>query len=166
MRYRQSLVWLLGLVIVVAYSVPVLAGPGVFFRGELVDLELAERPTDGARGVASATVQNGQTVVRLHVMDLAAAGIGHTFGAHVHVGPCEPGNGAAAGPHYNAGGGVSASTEVWLDFTVTGGSTGQAVAIAPFEIAPGAARSIVIHAEPTAADGSAGARIACLPLEF
>jgi Cu-Zn family superoxide dismutase len=56
---------------------------------------------------------------------------------------------------------------VWLDFTVTNGRTGHAVAIADFEIPAAAAQSIVIHALPTNPDtGAAGARMACLPLEF
>jgi Cu/Zn superoxide dismutase len=167
MRYRQRLVWLLAISMVVLYAIPVLAGPGSFFRGQLTDLEPGmDRVTDGAWAVASATVQNGRTIVRLNTKDLDGAWEGDTFGAHVHVGPCAAGNGGLAGPHYNAGGGVSPETEVWLDFTVNGGRTGHAVAVVPFEITPGAARSIVIHALPTAPDGTAGARLACLPLEF
>ena len=165
MRYRHNLVWLLGLAMLVLYAVPVLAGPGPFFQGSLTDVAETEHPTDGAWAVASATVQNGQTIVRMNVKDVDA--VGATFGAHVHVGPCVEGDGLAALGHYHTGAaGPVAENEVWLDFSVTSGGTGHAVAIAPFEIAPGAAQSIVIHALPTAPDGSAGARMACLPLEF
>jgi len=169
MRYRQGLVWLLGMVMVVLYASPVLAGPGSFFQGDLTDVEpTTDRVTDGAWAVASATVQNGQTVVRLNVKELDGEWAGETFGAHVHVGPCVAGNGGAALGHYHTGlPGPLADNEVWLDFTVTNGRSGHAVAIADFEIPAGAARSIVIHALPTNSDtGAAGARMACLPLEF
>ena len=168
MRTRQGLVWLLGMTMVALYAAPVSAGVGSYFRGDLTDLELGvERATDGAWAVASATVQNGRTIVRLNVKDLADPSVGDTFGAHVHVGPCVVDAGGVAGPHFNAGGGISARTEVWLDFTVTGGGTGHATAVVPFEIDSGMAQSVVIHEAPTdVITGAAGARMACLPLEF
>ncbi len=168
MRYRQRWVWLLGLGMVVASAIPVLAGTGIFFHGGLTDLHNDAHATDGSWGVATATVHNGRTIVRMNLKDLDRAAAGTTFGAHVHVGSCASHDGAAAGPHFNAGiYDDLADNEVWLDFTVTAGGTGHAEAIADFEIGPGAARSIVIHALPTnPLDGSAGARLACLPLEF
>ncbi|HVR33594.1 MAG TPA: hypothetical protein VMS74_12930 [Acidimicrobiia bacterium] len=167
MRYRQGLVWLLGACMVVLTTIPVLAGPGTFFRGSLTDVRASADATDGAWAVASATVQNGRTVVRLNVKDLGEGVVGRTFGAHVHVGPCVAGNGLAALGHYNTGGvGTTAENEVWLDFTVTNGRTGHAVAIADFEIPAAGARSVVIHESPTRPDGAADGRIACLPLEF
>lgn len=159
----------MGLVVgamVIGAAVPAAAGAGLFSKGPLADLSTADSATDGAWAVASATVVEERTIVRLEVKDLAGASAGATFGAHVHTGPCVAGNGAAALGHYNHGGGVSDETEVWLDFTVTGGGTGHATAIVPFAIPAGGARSIVIHALPTAPDGTAGARLACLPLEF
>ena len=164
MRLRNVCVLLVGLM-VVAVGMPALAGTGIFQKAALTDLNGNANPTDGAWAVASATVTEGQTVVVINVKDISAEA-GTTFGAHVHVGPCVEANGAAALGHYNAGGGVSPGTEVWLDFTVTGGGTGHATAIVPFAIEEGTARSIVIHALPTAPDGAAGARLACLPLEF
>lgn len=120
--------------------------------------------TDGADASAIAVVRGDRTGVVLVVRGLTDGGAVH--GAHVHTGPCVAGDGAAAGPHYNHGGGVSATTEVWLDFEVRG-STGVAVADVPFAIPEGGAHSIVIHAAPTnPATGAAGARLACLPLEF
>lgn len=167
MRTRQGLVWLLGVAMIALYAVPASAGEGSYFRGGLTDLEPGmERVTDGAWAVASATVQNGRTIVRLNVKDLAGGWAGDTFGAHVHVGPCVVGSGGLAGPHFNAGGGVSAATEVWLDFTVTTGGTGHATAVVPFEIDSGLAQSVVIHEAPTDSTGAAGVRMACLPLEF
>lgn len=95
---------------------------------------------------------------------------GETYGAHVHVGPCVEGNGAAAGPHYNTGGTPTPETEVWLDFEVLPGGYGIAITEVPFTIEPGTAQSVVVHAQPTQAGGdtpgAAGGRIACLPVEF
>ncbi|MGI8776060.1 MAG: hypothetical protein ACR2LJ_01400 [Acidimicrobiales bacterium] len=76
-----------------------------------------------------------------------------------------PGNGLAAGAHYSNGAPPSKTTEVWLDFTVLAGGVAVSVAQVPFTIAPGT-RSVVIHAAPTSTDGTAGARTACLPVQF
>lgn len=135
-------------------------------RGPLSDLSVATVDgTDGGHARAFGVVGQNRTVVVLAVGGLTDPGTIH--GAHVHTGPCVAGDGAAAGPHYNAGGGISASTEVWLDFEVKPAGRGFAFASVPFTIAPGAARSIVIHAAPTdPVTGAAGARLACLPLEF
>ncbi len=147
---------------------PAMAGSSIFSKTGLSDLSSLTDPTDGGWAVASATVANGQTVVVLNVKNLDRADAGRTLGAHVHVGPCVSGNGAAAQGHFNSGaGGISTETEVWLDFQITGGGTGHAVAVVPFEIAPGTAHSIVIHRDPTAiGTGAAGPRLACIPLEF
>ena len=84
------------------------------------------------------------------------------------------GDGAAAKGHYNtdveAGvlppfNTISEDTEVWLDFTVDDGA-GTATASVPFVPLPGA-RSVVIHAAATDHHtGTAGARLACLPVEW
>jgi hypothetical protein len=60
---------------------------------------------------------------------------------------------------------VNDQTEVWLDVTV--GADGSAVAIArvPFVPAPGN-RAVVLHAEHTDDHGTAGARLACLPVSW
>ena len=125
--------------------------------------------TDGARGVAISVGRTGRgTTVLLGLWGLSTASAGTVYGAHVHVGPCVGGNGAAAGPHYNTTGGttIDQTTEVWLDFTATARGTGFAAATVPFVIPSGGARSIVVHAMPTAPNGTAGARLACLPLEY
>lgn len=127
---------------------------------------LASNVTDGASARLYASASRGSTSFRAYFTGLDPAAAGTTFGVHIHVGPCVAGNGAAAGPHYNAGGGVSATTEVWLDFTVYRGGSGYAHTTVPFVIAPGTAQSMVIHALPTATDGTAGARQACLPVSF
>jgi len=146
------------------------ATPYIATEGALQDLAPATaNATDGAY----AEVWILQTATRSTYWFLVSgltAPAGTTYGAHVHVGPCVAGNGAAAGPHYNTGGTASPETEVWLDFTVLGGGYGFAATNVPFVIEPGKAQSIVIHAEPTQdgppTPGAAGARQACLPVIF
>ena len=114
----------------------------------------------------------GSSMFVLVVSGVGPGGVGHTYGAHLHTGACVAGNGAAAGPHYNQStvNGVvppvvSDQTEVWLDVTV--GADGGAVAVArvPFVPAPGN-RAVVLHAEHTDDHGTAGARLACLPVSW
>jgi Cu/Zn superoxide dismutase len=145
------------------------AGP-VRAAAPLTDLQLTTvQPTDGAVARAQVTPQAGSSTVTLLVTGLAASADGSRFGAHVHVGSCVAGAGGAAGPHFNIGGAtgsISRATEVWLDFTVHGG-TGSAVARVPFVIPAGGAGSIVIHALPTdATTGLAGPRLACLGIQL
>ena len=136
--------------------------------GALRDLQPATaNPTDGATATLWAVQAGGEATYVLLVRGLNPASAGTTFGAHVHVGPCVAGNGAAAGPHYNSDGGVATTeNEVWLDFTVLPGGYGVARTTVPFTIEPGDAQSVVIHALPTAPGGAAGGRQACLPVQF
>jgi Cu/Zn superoxide dismutase len=138
--------------------------------GQLRDLQLGtEQPTDHATGQVVASESNGTTTVTLKVQGLDHAAAGNTYGAHVHVGSCVEGNGTAAGPHYNSTGGstISDQTEVWLDFTVAANGTASATTTVPFTIASGGAGAVVIHAAHTnETTGAAGARWACLPVQF
>jgi Cu/Zn superoxide dismutase len=139
--------------------------------GELRDFAPSvANATDGAEAHLWAVAGGGRTTFWVLLTGLDPDAAGTTYGVHVHVGPCVAGNGAAAGPHYNTGGTPSPETEVWLDFTVLPGGFGFAVTTVPFEIEPGDAQSIVIHAEPTQeggpTPGAAGGRQACLPVEF
>jgi Cu/Zn superoxide dismutase len=136
--------------------------------GALRDLQpTTANATDGATATVWAVQAGGEATYVLVVRGLNPASAGTTFGAHVHVGPCVAGNGAAAGPHYNSDGGVATTeNEVWLDFTVRPGGLGVARTTVPFTIEPGDAQSVVIHALPTAPGGAAGARQACLPVSF
>jgi Cu/Zn superoxide dismutase len=138
--------------------------------GPLSDLSAETHATDGASARLYAVEPgNGSTYFFFVVTGLDPAAAGTTYGAHVHTGSCVPGNGAAAGPHYNTGAGGAPSTdnEVWLDFTVRPGGVAVSRTTVPFEIAPGDAHSVVIHAQPTQhGTGNAGARIACLPVDF
>lgn len=154
-----------------AGTAPAHASPSVVTAaGPLADLSSAANATDGADARLFAIAPgNGTTYVTLVVTGLDPAAAGTTYGAHVHVGPCIAGNGAAALAHYNSGtgGNPSPQNEVWLDFTVRPGGVGVARASVPFEIAPGAAQSVVVHANPTQpGTGVAGGRLACLPVQF
>lgn len=138
--------------------------------GELRDLQVAtSQPTDHATAQVVAIESDGSTTVTLKVQGLAHEAAGMTLGAHVHVGSCIEGNGAAAGGHYNSTGGatISNQTEVWLDFVVGEDGTGNASTTVPFVIGSGAAGAVVIHAAHTdSTTGLAGARWACLPVPF
>jgi Cu/Zn superoxide dismutase len=136
--------------------------------GELRDLQLATaQPTDHATAQVTAVEDGGQTTVTLKVQGLDHAAAGDVLGAHIHAGSCVEGNGSAAGPHYNTGGGISDETEVWLDFTVQPNGTGSATSEVPFTIPEGGAGALVIHAQHTDhSTGAAGPRWACLPVLF
>ena len=174
MNIRRKLSWLAGLsaaVTLMGGVPPASAAPSyVAASAPLSDLSPASNGTDGGYGRMYAVAPgDGNTYFVLVVTGLTQATPGTTYGAHVHVGPCIPGNGAAALGHYNTGTGgpPSPENEVWLDFTVRPGGVGVAYATAPFEIEPGTARSVVIHALPTEpGTGVAGGRLACLPVDF
>jgi hypothetical protein len=138
--------------------------------GQLRDLQPAtSQATDHATAQVVAVEDAGSTTVTLKVQGLDHAAAGTTLGAHVHVGSCVEGNGAAAGGHYNSTGGTSISdqTEVWLDFTIADNGSGSASTTVPFTIASGAAGAVVIHAaETNPTTGGAGTRWACLPVQF
>jgi len=146
-------------------------GPVVRSSGAMADLQPATAgPFDTASAafqlVASAKGSHGL----LRVTGIGTSADGETFGAHLHAGPCVAGNGAAALGHYNtdvlAGvtpPEVSEDTEMWLDLTVDDGAA-TATASVPFVPLPGT-RSVVVHALATDHhNGTAGARLACLPV--
>lgn len=145
-------------------------GPVVRASGPLADLQTATAgPFDGASAAVQIVSSGSGSHTVLRVRGIEGAD-GETFGAHLHAGPCVPGDGAAALGHYNtdvlAGvtpAEISEDTEVWLDFTVDDGA-GTATASVPFVPLPGA-RSVVVHALATDHHtGLAGARLACLPV--
>lgn len=109
---------------------------------------------------------DGRTRIRLSVDGLAP---GRTYGAHVHTGACGPAAGDSGG-HYQSSTDSTVplrDREVWLD--VTGGPDGHAATTTtvPWVFAPGAASSVVIHAQPTdSVTGAAGARLACTTVEL
>lgn len=106
----------------------------------------------------------GGSLVALHVRNADAAA-GRTFGAHVHQSRCGT-EGSAAGGHYqHASTGDLEAREVWLDFAVNRAGNGHAEARRPWAIDQSSPRSVIIHAGPTAPDGTAGARLACIDLD-
>ena len=144
------------------------AGPAEVFRGELVDLSSTTADPFGDASAHLVMTETGKgTRFHLRVKGIDPAAAGTEYGAHLHVGPCVEGNGAAALGHYNASTAtppvVNNQTEVWLDFEVTDGGTGAGDALVPFVPLPGE-RSVVIHAEATAPSGAAGPRLVCQPV--
>ena len=79
----------------------------------------------------------------------------------------DAGDPAAALGHYNISTSippvVTSQTEVWLDFVVGARGVAHTSARVPFVPVPGS-RSFVIHALPTDGLGTAGPRLACLPV--
>lgn len=113
---------------------------------------------------ASATVESttDRTLSSLVVEGLLA---NRTYGAHLHVNACgaKPDD---AGAHFqHTHGHADKANEVWLDLKTDDSGMGRATASHDWAFAadrlPG---SLVIHAQPTKADGTAGPRVACLTL--
>jgi superoxide dismutase, Cu-Zn family len=101
------------------------------------------------------------------------------YGAHVHVRPC----GALpsdSGPHFQDKKDpvqpsvdpayANPRNEIWLDFTTDRLGNGYAVANVPWGFGKREAASVVVHATHTHTDpghaGTAGARLACLNVDF
>ena len=108
---------------------------------------------------------HGKSHVTLAVSGVEAAA-GQTFGAHVHQLPCGAA-GAAAGGHYLHAGATGSleEREVWLDVTVNESGNATTHTTRPWSVDRSTPRSVIIHALPTAADGTAGARLACIDLD-
>jgi Cu-Zn family superoxide dismutase len=124
----------------------------------------------GARASAIMIGLDGRSYFSLRVTGIDASS--GKYGVHLHQGKCDAGDPAAALGHYNVTWNsttklsdlISNKTEVWLDLKVD--SDGDARSTATVSFIPEGPRSIVLHALPTAADGTAGARLACLPLDI
>lgn len=149
-------------------AVPASGAPAQVFRAHLVDLSASTPDPFGDASAHLVMTPNAHgTLFHLRVSGIDPAAAGHDYGAHLHAGPCVAGDPAAAGPHYNVSGTtpplVSDQTEVWLDFTAADDGTGAADTTVPFLPTPGT-RSVVIHAEATAPNGTAGPRLVCLPV--
>lgn len=142
-------------------------GRTLVFQSPLSDLQpTTTQALEGASATVRMTLGTDRSAFVLRVRGIDRSAAGTTYGAHLHTGPCVPGDGAAAGPHYNSATPpvVDDDHEVWLDFSVTAGGTGRATAVVPFVPVHGA-RSVVIHEMATNHEtGGAGARLACLPV--
>ena len=139
---------------------------------DLTDFATATgQATDGARAhVRVEATDDGGTRVRLHVTGLDLDAVGRTLGAHVHRGPCVVDSGGAASTHYKHGDQTVTATpanEIWLDFVVQPGGVGDADTTVGFTVPTDAAASVVIHERQTDnPGGGAGARYACIPVDF
>jgi Cu/Zn superoxide dismutase len=125
----------------------------------------------GARASAVMIGMDGKSFFRLRVTGINAKD--GVYGVHLHQGTCAAGDFNLAGPHYNVTwdpiklaitGDINKTTEVWLDLDVD--SDGDARSTATVSFIPEGKRSIVLHALPTATDGTAGPRLACLPFNI
>ena len=160
--------------VVALASTAVAAAVVVRSSGEMRDYDTAAAgPFDHATARVQLVGHGSGTTAVLHVRGIDPSVAGRTFGAHLHDGPCATGLPALASGHYNADThaghlppAVSPDTEVWLDFTVDAGGGGDSSAVVRFPVRSGA-RSVVVHAAATnPATGAAGARLACLPVEW
>ena len=148
-----------------------------YYSGELTDYATPPSPPDGKPDIfkgskASAMMigMDGRSFIRLRVSGIDAKK--GKYGVHLHQGTCNAENPGEAGPHYNVTWNsttklsdvISSKTEVWLDLNVNSHGDGQSTATVSF--IPDGQRSIVLHAAPTAEDGTAGARLACLPFDI
>jgi hypothetical protein len=124
----------------------------------------------GARASAIMIGMDGRSFFRLRVSGIDADS--GKYGVHLHEGTCDAKDSSKAGPHYNVtwtdlelpGSEVNDTTEVWLDLNVN--SDGYARSTSTVSFIPKGERSIVLHALPTADNGTAGARLACLPFKI
>lgn len=131
----------------------------------------------GSRGAVSSETGDGATTVMLAVRGLEPE---RRYGAHAHTQPCGA-TGDLAGPHFqNQVDPVQPSVdpafanpanEIWLDLTTDEAGAGSATATVAWAFERDRrAQSVIIHAMPTATDpgtaGTAGARAACITVEF
>ena len=148
-----------------------------YHSSELTDLSTATPDVfDDARGTAMMISVGSASYFRVQIRDIdkAATTNSYGYGAHLHVGPCMEGDQGPVGAHYNTSPkddaglptAISATVEVWLDFKVN--SDGETRTTANVQFVPEKGnRAVVIHQDPTnPADGKAGSKLACLPLEI
>lgn len=142
------------------------------FSSDLRDYDSAvSGPFDHASARLQLVDSEGGTTAVLHVRGVDPAAAGHTFGAHLHNGPCVGDGASLSLGHYNrdAHAGISpaeisSSSEVWLDVTIDPSGAGDSSTAVRFPVA-GGERSVVFHASPTnPVTGAAGPRLACLPV--
>ncbi len=178
MHHRRIRGGMAGLVaasgVVALASTAVAAAVVVRSAGQMRDYDtVAAGPFDHATARVQLVGHGAGTTAVLHVRGIDPTVAGRTFGAHLHDGPCATDQPALASGHYNVdahAGHLPASpspaTEVWLDFTVDAAGGGDSSAVVRFPVQPGT-RSVVVHAAPTnPVTGAAGARLACLPVEW
>lgn len=141
------------------------------YSGELTDFKSTKPDVfKGAKATAYMMGLEGKSFFSLSVTGIDATD--GKYGVHLHQGACDADDPTKAGPHYNVtwnsttgiANVISTKTEVWLDLDVNSYGNARSTATVPF--IPEGERSIVLHALPTASDGTAGARLACLPFKI
>jgi Cu-Zn family superoxide dismutase len=156
---------------------PALAGADhAHASGELIRYSAAIPSGARARVNAVYTAQ-GQSVVVLHVTGLVP---NTAYGAHAHANACGL-TGPDAGPHYQHvqdphqpstnPAYANRENEIWLDFRTDQDGNGTATTKVDWQFSPDRrAASVIIHAEQTHTgpddSGTAGARLACLTVDF
>lgn len=156
---------------------PALAGAThVHASGELVRYSAAV-PAGATARVSAVYNAAGSSIVVLHVSGLAP----HTaYGAHAHANACGL-TGATAGPHYQHvvdphqpstdPAYANPQNEIWLDFRTDSEGNGTGTTKVDWQFSPDRhPGSVIIHAEQTHTgptdSGTAGARLACLTMDF
>jgi superoxide dismutase, Cu-Zn family len=130
----------------------------------------------GSRATVLSIPAVGGTVVSLRVRDLVP---GRRYGVHVHQNLCGA-TGDVAGPHYqHVPDPVQPSVdpayanprnEIWLDLTTDRNGDARSSTTVDWQFVDRHAGSVVLHAEHTHTApghaGTAGARLACVTLDF
>ncbi len=131
----------------------------------------------GSRGAVSSATGDGGTTVMLAVRGLEPE---MRYGAHAHTAPCGD-TGDAAGPHFQGRvdpvqpsvdpAFANPQNEIWLDLTTDASGAGNATTTVEWGFGRDRRpQSVIVHAMPTSmepgAAGTAGARAACITVEF
>jgi superoxide dismutase, Cu-Zn family len=122
---------------------------------------------------ASATAWDLEGKLKL-TLSVAGFPASRDFGAHLHKLTCDN---SKAGGHYqhtaapamdqvNTPTYANTTNEAWLDFTTKADGTASVETTQAWLPRPGDAKSIVIHATKTDANGRAGDKLGCLPLSL
>jgi hypothetical protein len=141
--------------------------------GDLLDPEVDPAdvdPADIAFDTATATVRIMDTPdgtgFKLRVEGIATSVAGQTFGAHLHIGPCSAlPLSDTTGVHYRdvEAAGATPENEVW--FALVPSANGVATDDTFVSFKPVGAESIVIHHHANDAQGKAGPKEVCVPLD-
>ena len=151
-----------------------------------VTYDVTQVPVGAEVTVRAVRTGSQKTVVTLHARGLLP---NETYGAHAHYRACGA-TGGAAGAHYQnvpdpaAGGSETTASvdpayanpgnEVWLDLVTNAAGNGRAQTVVDWTFRPtadGAARSVILHLNPTSTGGAvppgnAGARLACVAISL
>ena len=124
-----------------------------------------------ASATSTAWEEKGKLKLELRVAEFPAS---REFGAHLHKLACSDNK---AGGHYqhmvaptmdevNTPTYANSANEAWLDFTTAADGSAMVETMQSWLPRSGEAMSIVIHAMTTDANGRAGDKLACLPMDL